>query len=97
VARACQFEAGLIEEGHSGGFDPSLPAFSAIGYREAWAVLDGELTRAAAIDLDARRNLAFAKRQGTWFRAEPGIDWFDATDALPTAAILDLTHRVIQP
>ena len=28
-------------------FDPALPAFSAIGYREAWAVLDG--------DLDARR------------------------------------------
>ena len=34
-------------------FDPGLPAFSAIGYREAWAVLDGELTRDAAIELDA--------------------------------------------
>jgi tRNA dimethylallyltransferase len=95
---AAQFEAGLIEEARllRERFDPSLPAFSAIGYREAWAVLDGELTRSAAIDLDARRNVAFAKRQGTWFRAEPEIVWFDATDALPTAAILASIHRVIQ-
>ncbi len=88
-ARA-QFEAGLIEEAHvlRERFDPALPAFSAIGYREAWAVLDGELTRAAAIDLDTRRNVAFAKRQRTWLRAEPGITWLDATAALPVAAAL---------
>ena len=60
-------------------FDPSLPAFSAIGYREAWAVVDGELTRDAAIELDARRNVAFAKRQRTWFRSEPDVAWLDAT------------------
>jgi tRNA dimethylallyltransferase len=86
-ARA-QFDAGLIDE--AGGlrerFDAGLPAFSAIGYREAWAVLDGELSREAAIDLDAKRNVAFAKRQRTWFRSEPGIRWIDAmTDPLPDA------------
>jgi tRNA dimethylallyltransferase len=73
-------------------FDPALPAFSAIGYREAWAVLDGELTRAAAIDLDARRNVAFAKRQRTWFRSEPEIAWLDATDGLPVAAAVDVVR-----
>ena len=61
-------------------FDPGLPAFSAIGYREAWAVLDGELTQEAAIELDAKRNVAFAKRQRTWFRSEPGIEWIDAAN-----------------
>ena len=78
-ARA-QFDAGLIEEARAlrERFDPGLPAFSAIGYREAWAVLDGELTRDAAIELDARRNAAFAKRQRTWFRSEPGVGWLDA-------------------
>jgi tRNA dimethylallyltransferase len=85
-ARA-QFDAGLIEEAQAlrERFDPGLPAFSAIGYREAWAVLDGELSRDAAIAEDARRNQAFAKRQRTWFRAEPGIDWLDATTAPPVA------------
>jgi tRNA dimethylallyltransferase len=49
-------------------------------------VLDGELTRDAAIELDARRNVAFAKRQRTWFRSEPGIQWIDAADdPLPEA------------
>jgi tRNA dimethylallyltransferase len=86
-ARA-QFDAGLIDEARAlrERFDPGLPAFSAIGYREAWAVLDGELTRDAAIELDAKRNVAFAKRQRTWFRSEPGIEWLDATrDPLPAA------------
>jgi tRNA dimethylallyltransferase len=78
-ARA-QFDAGLIEEARSlrEHFEPTLPAFSAIGYREAWAVLDGTLDLEAAIAEDARRNIAFAKRQRTWFRAEPGIAWLDA-------------------
>ena len=75
-----QFDAGLIEEARAlrERFDPALPAFSAIGYREAWAVLDGELSREAAIELDATRNVQFSKRQATWFRSEPGIDWLDA-------------------
>jgi tRNA dimethylallyltransferase len=79
-ARA-QFDAGLIEEAKAlrERFDPALPAFSAIGYREAWAVLDGGLTRDAAVELDARRNVDFARRQATWFRSEPDIEWLDAT------------------
>jgi tRNA dimethylallyltransferase len=91
AARArAQFDAGLVEEARAlrDRFDPGLPAFSAIGYREAWAVLDGELTRDAAIDLDAQRNLAFSKRQGTWFRSEPDIAWLDATQSLSVAAAL---------
>jgi tRNA dimethylallyltransferase len=88
-ARA-QFDAGLIEEARAlrERFDPGLPPFSAIGYREAWAVLDGELSRDAAIAEDARRNQAFVKRQRTWFRAEPGIEWLDATNAPPVAEAL---------
>jgi tRNA dimethylallyltransferase len=83
-----QFDAGLIEEARAlrERFDPALPAFSAIGYREAWDVLDGELTLDAAVDLDAQRNAAFARRQRTWFRSERGIEWLDAAgDPLPAA------------
>jgi tRNA dimethylallyltransferase len=78
-ARA-QFDAGLVDEARAlrERFDPALPAFSAIGYREAWAVIDRELTLEAAIAEDARRNQAFAKRQRTWFRSEPDVMWFEA-------------------
>ena len=91
VRARAQFDAGLIEEarGLRERFDPSSPAFSAIGYRESWAVLDGELTREEAIDADAHRNEAFAKRQRTWFRGEPTLAEIDATpDPLPAARTL---------
>ncbi|HEU4673578.1 MAG TPA: tRNA (adenosine(37)-N6)-dimethylallyltransferase MiaA [Candidatus Limnocylindrales bacterium] len=94
-----QFDAGLVDEarGLRERFDPSLPAFSAIGYAEAWAVLDGELSREEAIDRDARRNVAFARRQRTWFRSEPDIRWLrsdeDATTVLGQA--LDAARRLI--
>ena len=96
-ARA-QFDAGLIEEAGAlrERFDPALPAFSAIGYREAWAVLDGELTREAAIAEDARRNLAFAKRQRTWFRAEPDITWLDPESGALESAV-EIAHRTLNP
>ena len=99
AARArAQFDTGLIAEARAlrERFDPALPAFSAIGYREAWAVLDGDLTRDAAIELDARRNTAFAKRQRTWFRAEPEIDWLDATAELPTAIAIDRVRALLR-
>jgi tRNA dimethylallyltransferase len=77
-----QFAGGLVEEARElrRRFDPRLPAFSAIGYREAWSVVDGGLTLDDAIDLDIRRNLAFARRQRTWFRSEPSIDWLNGSE-----------------
>jgi tRNA dimethylallyltransferase len=91
-----QFDAGLIDEAIAlrTRFDPGLPAFSAIGYREAWAVADGELSRDEAIDQDARRNVGFAKRQRTWFRAELGVQWLDATTTDPFAAALASARTV---
>ncbi len=98
-ARAqAQFDAGLIDEARAlrERFDPTLPAFSAIGYREAWAVLDGALTLEAAVALDAQRNRAFAKRQATWFRAESGIAWLDATRGVPMGPARDAVDRLLE-
>jgi tRNA dimethylallyltransferase len=91
-----QFDAGLVDEAVAlrKRFDPGLPAFSAIGYKEAWAVADGELSRDEAIDQDSRRNIAFAKRQRTWFRAEPGVQWLDATTVAPFDGALALARTV---
>jgi tRNA dimethylallyltransferase len=91
-----QFEAGLLEEAAAlrRRFDPSLPAFSAIGYREAWAVLDGRLDLEQAIALDVQRNVAFARRQRTWFRAQPADLVLDAA-ADPLAAALSRVRRLV--
>ena len=93
-----QFDAGLLDEARAlrERFAPTSPAFSAIGYREAWAVLDGELTLPAAIELDVRRNVAFAKRQRTWFRSEPDIAWLPVDDGLPVTPAFDLARRAVE-
>jgi len=92
-----QFRAGLIEEarGLREGWDPGLPAFSAIGYREAWSVLDGAQTPGEAIAADIQRTIAFAKRQRTWFRSEPAFEWIDATEVDPTAAALSAVRAFL--
>jgi tRNA dimethylallyltransferase len=91
-----QFDAGLVEEARRlrERFEPDLPAFSAIGYHEAWAVLDGEIDRETAIERDAARNVAFAKRQATWFRAERDIEWLQATED-PLPAALAVTRELL--
>jgi tRNA dimethylallyltransferase len=94
-----QFDGGLIEEAKTlrERFDPALPAFSAIGYREAWAVLDRGLTREAAIELDAKRNVDFARRQATWFRSERGVDWLDATTNVLEPALATARRLIAAP
>jgi tRNA dimethylallyltransferase len=98
AARArAQFDAGLVDEAVAlrERFDPALPAFSAIGYQEAWAVADRTLTLEGAIEQDARRNVAFAKRQRTWFRAEPDVAWLDTTDDDPFKRALALVRSTL--
>ena len=75
-----QFGNGLLDEAAAlaARFDRGLPAFSAMGYREAFGVLDGSLTHDEALDLTARRTRQFARRQRTWFRSEPAVEWIDA-------------------
>lgn len=89
-ARA-QFDAGLVEEARAlrERYDPSLQAFSAIGYAESWALLDGEIDRETAIERDAARNVGFARRQRTWFRREREIEWLDPASADPLPLAVD--------
>jgi tRNA dimethylallyltransferase len=100
AARArAQFDSGLVEEARElrERFDPGLPAFSAIGYREAWALLDGEIDRETAIERDAQRNVAFAKRQSTWFRAERDIEWLSLPDVDPLPIALERARGLVEP
>lgn len=92
-----QFDAGLVEEARRlrERYDPSLPAFSAVGYREAWAFLDGEINRETAIERDAQRNVAFARRQATWFRSEPGIEWLSRPDADPLPVAMERSRALL--
>lgn len=53
----------------------SNTARQAIGYKEAYAALTGEITRAEAVELIKRESRRYAKRQLTWLRRRPGALW----------------------
>jgi tRNA dimethylallyltransferase len=74
---AAQFSGGLLDEARSltEKYDRALPAFSAFGYREAFAHLAGGLPLEDAVNRTVARTTAYARRQRTWFRAESGLTW----------------------
>lgn len=57
-----------------------VTARRAIGYAQALAQLDGELTREQAIERTAALTRRYARRQVSWFRRSPGTLWLDADD-----------------
>lgn len=55
-----------------------LPLLNTLGYQEIKQYLAGEISLDKAIELTILHTRQFAKRQRTWFRANPQIEWFDA-------------------
>lgn len=51
----------------------------AVGYKELLAVRQGEMSMADARELIIIRTRQFAKRQMTWFRANPAIEWMECS------------------
>jgi tRNA dimethylallyltransferase len=71
------FDRGLVEETtqlvETYGFE--CRALSSLGYAQAVQVLRGELTREEAVAACAQGHRNYAKRQLTWFRKDPAIQW----------------------
>jgi tRNA dimethylallyltransferase len=69
------FAGGLVEEVEAlvrRGYREA-PAMGSVGYRQALAVVEGRLSASEAQADTERQTRAFAKRQRTWFRREPGV------------------------
>jgi len=73
---------GLVEEVRqlAEKYPRSCPPFRAIGYREILDLLDGKISLPAAVDLLKRNSRRYAKRQLTWFRNQPNLQWFSPDD-----------------
>jgi tRNA dimethylallyltransferase len=50
-------------------------ALNTVGYKELFAHLDGTLSLDEAVHLIKQNTRRFAKRQLTWFRAQPDVRW----------------------
>jgi tRNA dimethylallyltransferase len=58
------------------GLTPNSKPFDFIGYRELRSVLRGEIALEKAREAIQQATRRYAKRQLTWFRKEPGVQWF---------------------
>jgi tRNA dimethylallyltransferase len=75
-----QIAAGWVEEARRLlplGLEKNPAAMQAAGYRELVAHLYGELPLGKAVTLIKTRTRQLAKRQLTWFRREPQLQWIE--------------------
>ena len=86
------FDKGLVDEVKSLLENPeglSKQAKQALGYKEVIQYLDGELTLDDAKEMVKQSTRRFAKRQMTWFRSFPDIQWLDAEELEGSGSISD--------
>jgi len=57
-------------------YPPGIKALQALGYRHLVAHLEGRLSLAEATEQTKKETRRYAKRQLTWFRADPEVRWF---------------------
>ncbi|WP_299136166.1 tRNA (adenosine(37)-N6)-dimethylallyltransferase MiaA [uncultured Tenacibaculum sp.] len=69
--------SGLLEEAKSLYQHKYLNALQTVGYRELFSSFDGDFPLSFAVEEIKKNTRRFAKRQGTWFRKDPNINWFD--------------------
>ena len=70
-------QQGLLDEVKSLQAYRDLNALKTVGYAELFDYLDGFLSYDQAIDKIKQNTRRFAKRQLTWFRKDPEIQWFE--------------------
>ncbi|MDF5720034.1 MAG: tRNA (adenosine(37)-N6)-dimethylallyltransferase MiaA [Rhizonema sp. PD37] len=70
-------------------YGSDLPLLKTLGYQEIKQYLAGEISLDKAQELTVLHTRQFAKRQRTWFKAYPEIEWFDTEST-------DLVEKVWQ-
>ncbi|ELK39562.1 tRNA (adenosine(37)-N6)-dimethylallyltransferase MiaA [Brevibacillus agri] len=91
-------EEGLVEEVRGlldKGYDASMVSMQGLGYKELIPYLYGEITLEKAINDIQQRTRHFAKRQLSWFRRIPEVQWFDMTDPAGQAKSVETIKQIL--
>ncbi len=89
------FAAGLVDEVAGlvqAGLREGRTASRALGYQQVLAHLDGSLTVDEARAETAQATRRFVRRQRSWFRRDPRIQWLSALEDPTKAAVAMLTR-----
>lgn len=92
------FDAGLIEEVEQlikSGVNPDCQAFKGIGYKEVVQYLEGLISYDACVDLIQKNTRHFAKRQITWYKRMPYIEWITIDSQTTEAEIYGMACNII--
>lgn len=74
------FEKGLLNEVirlRKEGYNSDMQSMKGIGYKEILAHLDGDISIEKSIEMIKQFSRNYAKRQLTWFRKDPRVNWVD--------------------
>ena len=91
-------EAGLLEEIRSllaRGIPEKCTAMQAIGYKEFLGALAGHCTVPEAADMVRQSSRRYAKRQLTWFRRNPNMNWLIRHEGETAEEILEKARRLV--
>jgi tRNA dimethylallyltransferase len=90
-------EQGFLDEVRGlhgrGDLDARLPALRAVGYRQAWMYLQGELSADEWVEKALLATRQYARRQLTWLRAEADAHWVDPLGADAVARVAALIKQ----
>jgi tRNA dimethylallyltransferase len=70
------------------GLASDTTALQAIGYKEFVACIQQNLPQETAINLIKQSSRRYAKRQLTWFRKMPELEWLENHDPVQNAKII---------
>ena len=91
-------EMGLMDEIKSllsSGIPEKATALQAIGYKEFVAALAGCGTVEEAADEVRQSSRRYAKRQLTWFRRNPGMNWLIRREGTSTEEIIEMARQLV--
>jgi tRNA dimethylallyltransferase len=73
-------ERGLLEEViklKEAGYNAEMQSMKGIGYKELLYYLEGRISLDEAVEMIKQGSRNYAKRQLTWFRKDPRVQWID--------------------
>ncbi|MEC7816404.1 MAG: tRNA (adenosine(37)-N6)-dimethylallyltransferase MiaA [Pseudomonadota bacterium] len=63
-----------------GDLNTDMPSVRCVGYRQAWDFLSGDIDHSTFVDRGVAATRQLAKRQLTWLRKWPEVQWLDGPD-----------------
>lgn len=91
------FEQGLLEEVrrlYEQGINESHTSMQGIGYKQLISYFKGDCTLSDAIEKIKQLSRNYAKRQITWFKKDPRVQWLEMDQTIPEEVVNVITDEI---